>query len=107
MTFCQVILHKHLVDDIRADVKTSGTPGQPDYNVWYDRDSPNNKNPNWWNDKVVGHMKAHPEDPLPIPFNDPGQQRVFAVKRSTDLLPDSQSPKSPLSSTTNIITILR
>ncbi|KAI0314588.1 putative pyranose oxidase [Amylostereum chailletii] len=50
MTFCQIVLRK--VDDVGelAD------------------------KPQWWKDAVDAHVTAHPNDPLPIPFQDPEPQ---------------------------------
>src|SRR5205807_614132 len=72
ISFCQVILYQKLVDEVKADIKTSGTPGKPDYKVYYDK-SDSNRNPDWWNDEVVNHMQNYPEDPIPIPLTDLGK----------------------------------
>ncbi|CDO68223.1 Pyranose oxidase [Trametes cinnabarina] len=74
LTFCQTVMSTELIESVKSDIRTSGTPGQPDYKVSYDKNDPNNKHPNWWNDKVVDHMSKHPEDPIPIPFDDPEPQ---------------------------------
>ncbi|KAI0084963.1 putative pyranose oxidase [Irpex rosettiformis] len=52
LAFCQIILNQHIVDNIgKLDDK-----------------------PQWWKDAVNAHKKAHPKDPLPIPFQDPEPQ---------------------------------
>ncbi|KAI0084962.1 putative pyranose oxidase [Irpex rosettiformis] len=52
LAFCQIILNQHIVENIGS---------------LHDK-------PQWWKDAVNAHMNAHPEDPLPIPFQDPEPQ---------------------------------
>lgn len=52
MSFCQVMLKRNLINDVR-------------------------KNPyhlDWWATKVKEHTDRYPEDPIPIPFRDPEPQ---------------------------------
>ncbi|KAI8970762.1 pyranose 2-oxidase [Trametes punicea] len=74
LSFCQTVMSTELIESVKSDLIITGTPGEPDYNVTYDPTNPNNKHPDWWNDMVVDHMMTHPEDPLPIPFEDPEPQ---------------------------------
>ncbi|KAI9065002.1 GMC oxidoreductase [Trametes sanguinea] len=74
LSFCQTVMSTELIESVKSDLTISGTPGQPDYKVTYDPGNPNNKHPDWWNDAVVDHMMKHPEDPIPIPFEDPEPQ---------------------------------
>jgi len=72
MSFCQVILYQKHVDTIPVDIKTRGIPGEPGYEVYYDK-SNSNINPDWWNDEVVEHFRNNPKDLIPIPPTDPGE----------------------------------
>ncbi|KAL7278374.1 hypothetical protein ACG7TL_008354 [Trametes sanguinea] len=74
LSFCQTVMSTELIESVKSDLIITGTPGEPDYDVKYDRGNPNNKHPDWWNDAVADHMKKHPEDPIPIPFEDPEPQ---------------------------------
>ncbi|EPQ54178.1 pyranose 2-oxidase [Gloeophyllum trabeum ATCC 11539] len=74
LAFCQTVLSKELVNNVKADMRVSGTPGQPDYKVEWTSGDPANKHPDWWNEKVWKHMMEHQEDPLPIPLHDPEPQ---------------------------------
>ncbi|OSC97281.1 GMC oxidoreductase [Trametes coccinea BRFM310] len=74
LSFCQTVMSTELIDSVKSDLTITGTPGEPGYNVTYDAGNPNNKHPDWWNDAVADHMKKHPEDPIPIPFEDPEPQ---------------------------------
>ncbi|CDO68225.1 Pyranose oxidase [Trametes cinnabarina] len=75
LSFCQTVLSTELVEYVKVDLTITGKPGEPGYKVTYTPDDPKNKHPNWWNEKVIKHMMAHQEDPLPIPLDDPGESR--------------------------------
>lgn len=51
MSFCQVVLDRNLVESIKEDPWQLG-----------------------WNKTVVRHEQKWPEDPVPLPFNDPDPQ---------------------------------
>jgi hypothetical protein len=51
MAFCQVVLKRSLVDEVKNDPYGLG-----------------------WDIKVAEHKKTSPADPLPFPFNDPDPQ---------------------------------
>jgi pyranose oxidase len=71
MSFCQTVFSEQMVNKVIADMIIKGTPGKPDYSVEIKPDD-QCVNPKWWNQKVQRHMMAHQEDPLPIPYDDPG-----------------------------------
>ncbi|RMJ17075.1 hypothetical protein BHE90_004621 [Fusarium euwallaceae] len=56
MAFCQVVLHKKLVDDVKNDPYKLG-----------------------WTKYYKEHQKKHKNDPLPFPFNDPDPQCYFPL----------------------------
>lgn len=56
MSFCQVVLKRSLVDSVPTDPYDLG-----------------------WADKVEEHTQQHPNDPLPLPFNDPDPQCYFPL----------------------------
>jgi pyranose oxidase len=58
MAFCQVILKKTLVDNVKNDPYNLG-----------------------WGKIVEHHEKKHPKDPLPFPFNDPDPQCYFPLNK--------------------------
>ncbi|EJD34918.1 pyranose 2 oxidase [Auricularia subglabra TFB-10046 SS5] len=74
LAFCQTVLSKELVDLVKSDMQITGRPGDADYKVTYTPNSPSNKHPEWWNQKVRDHMMNNPGDPLPIPLHDPEPQ---------------------------------
>nr|P59097.1 RecName: Full=Pyranose 2-oxidase; Short=P2Ox; Short=POD; Short=POx; Short=PROD; Short=Pyranose oxidase; AltName: Full=FAD-oxidoreductase; AltName: Full=Glucose 2-oxidase; AltName: Full=Pyranose:oxygen 2-oxidoreductase; Flags: Precursor [Trametes hirsuta] len=74
LVFCQTVMSTELINSVTADMTIVGKPGHPDYSVTYTPGNPNNKHPDWWNEKVKKHMMDHQEDPLPIPFEDPEPQ---------------------------------
>ncbi|KAI8970761.1 putative pyranose oxidase [Trametes punicea] len=80
LSFCQTVMSAELVESVKSDLTIVGKPGDPDYRVTYDPNNPNNKHPNWWNDRVVDHMMTHQEDPLPIPLDDPEPQVTTLVQ---------------------------
>jgi hypothetical protein len=82
LIFCQIILHKTLVDEIRHDIKTVGKPGEPGYRAYWDPADTSNINPAWWNNKVVNQLMKHQEDPLCIPLGDPGEQDRTVVSKN-------------------------
>lgn len=51
MAFCQVVLKRTLVENVKNDPYDLG-----------------------WAEKVAEHKKTAPADPLPFPFNDPDPQ---------------------------------
>nr|ALJ82907.1 hypothetical protein [Irpex lacteus] len=59
LAFCQIILNQHIVDDLK--------------NL--------NGRPQWWKDAVEAHRRAHPKDPLWIPFQDPEPQVNIPVTK--------------------------
>ncbi|KAI0118221.1 pyranose oxidase [Nemania sp. FL0031] len=58
MAFCQVLLKKSLVDNVKNDPYDLG-----------------------WDKIVKEHHKKHPNDPLPFPFNDPDPQCYFPLTK--------------------------
>lgn len=71
MSFCQTVFSEEMINRVTADLKITGKPGAPGYKVEIKPEGPY-INPDWWNKKVRDHMMAHQEDPLPIPYDDPG-----------------------------------
>jgi len=59
MAFCQVVLRRSLVDNVKNDPYNLG-----------------------WKKKVEEHKKKAPKDPLPFPFNDPDPQCYFPFSES-------------------------
>ncbi|KAI0440520.1 pyranose oxidase [Xylaria telfairii] len=58
MAFCQVVLKKSLVDNVKNDPYDLG-----------------------WKAIVDHHQEKHPNDPLPFPFNDPDPQCYFPLTK--------------------------
>lgn len=83
LVFCQTVMSTELIDSVKSDMIIRGNPGDPGYSVTYTPGAETNKHPDWWNEKVKNHMIQHQEDPLPIPFEDPGKSSRVGATRST------------------------
>lgn len=89
-----------LIKSVSSDMTVVGTPGQFDYQVTWNPDSPNNKHPDWWNERVQRHMQDHQDDPIPIPKDDPGMQAALYLSQRTLTWIYAQSPRLRLFSMT-------